>query len=96
MVTVSKALLSLALAEMLNLLTACENRQEAAGERKISKASEGTSAEGLVIMGLIALKNLRECQEHPDDPCPIRDRAQASPNRMKLDKSSSPSHGEGS
>ena len=95
MATVSKALLSLALAGTLNLLTACENRQETAAERKIPKASQGTSAEGLVIIGLFALKNLRECQEHPDAPCAFRDRAQASRNRMKVDKSSSPAHGEG-
>ena len=95
MVTVSKALLSLALAEILSLLTACENRQETGAEQKMSKASQGTSAEGLVIIGLFALKNLQECREHPDAPCAIRDRAQASRNRMKLDKSSSPSHGEG-
>jgi hypothetical protein len=95
MLTVSKALLSLALAEILNLLTACENRQEMVDERKISKASQGTSAEGLVIIGLFALKNLRECREHPDAPCAFRDWAQASRNLVKLDESSSPSHGEG-
>jgi hypothetical protein len=94
MVTVSKAL-SLALAEILNLLTACENRQETGAERKMSKAGQGTSAEGLVIIGLFALKNLRECQEQPDALCAFRDRAQASRNRMRLDKASSPSHGEG-
>ena len=95
METISKALLSLALAGTLNLLAACKNRPETVAEGKASKASQGTSAEGLVIIGLFALKNLRECREHPDPPCAIRDRAQASRNRMKLDKSSSPSHGEG-
>jgi hypothetical protein len=95
METISKALLSLALAGTLNLLAACKNRPETVAEGKASKASQGTSAEGIVIIGLSALKNLRECREHPDAPCAFRDRAQASRNRMKIDPSSSPAHGDG-
>jgi hypothetical protein len=54
MATVSQALSSLAVAGMLTLVTACENRPGPAAEdaSKTSNASQQNSAEGLVIVGL--------------------------------------------
>ncbi len=49
-------------------------------------------AEGLAIVGLYALKKLRECSEHPDDPCAFRYEAEASANRLKRDSPSSPAN----
>jgi hypothetical protein len=50
------------------------------------------SEEGLALVGVYALKKLRECSEHPDEPCAFRYEVEASVNRLKRDRSSSPAN----
>jgi hypothetical protein len=72
------------------LVTGCEKRPEAERLPRLAHAGQRSSAEGLALVGLYALKKLRECSEHPDDPCAFRYEAEASVNRLKHDNSSSP------
>jgi hypothetical protein len=74
MATVSQALSSLAVAGILSLTTACENRPapEVEDTSKISNASRQSSAEGLVIVGLLAMRKLRQCSENPQTPCAFK------------------------
>jgi len=58
----------------------------------MANADQQSSAEGLAIVGLYALKKLRECNDHPDAPCAFRNEAQGSGNRQKTDKSSAPTY----
>jgi hypothetical protein len=71
MATVSQALSSFAMAGILALVSGCANRPgpEAEGASKMSNASQQSSAEGLVIVGLLAMKSLRQCSENPQTPC---------------------------
>jgi len=88
-----QALLSLAVSTALSLLiTACENRPATDAARKMANADQQSSAEGLAIVGLYALKKLRECNDHPDAPCAFRNEAQGSGNRQKTDQSSAATH----
>ena len=83
---------SLALAMTFTLVTGCEKRPEAERLPKAGPAGQQSSSEGLAIVGLYALKKLRECSEHPDDSCAFRYEAEASVNRLKRDNSSSPAN----
>jgi hypothetical protein len=71
---VSQALSSFAVAGILTLITACENRPgtEAEGASKMSNGSQQSSAEGLVIVGLLAMRKLRQCSENPQTPCAFK------------------------
>ena len=60
---------SLALAMTFALVTGCEKRPEAKRLPRLAHAGQRSSAEGLAIVGLYAVKKLRGCSEHPDDPC---------------------------
>jgi len=70
MPTLLQVLSSLAVVGILTLVAACEIRPgpEAKDASKMSNASQG-SAEGLVIVGLLAMKKLRQCSENPHTPC---------------------------
>jgi hypothetical protein len=92
MTNMKQELSSLALAMTFTLVTGCEKRPEAEALPKMVNAGQRSSAEGLAIVGLYALKKLRECSEHPNDPCAFRYRAEASVNRLKRDRSSSPAN----
>ena len=81
-----------ALAMTFTLVTGCEKRPEAERLPRLAHAGQQSSAEGLAIVGLYALKKLRECSEHPDDPCAFRYEAEASANRLKRDSPSSPAN----
>jgi hypothetical protein len=74
MATVSQAVSSLAVAGILTLVTACENRPGPAAEdaSKMSNPSQQNSAEGLVIVGLLAMRKLRQCSENPQAPCAFK------------------------
>jgi hypothetical protein len=74
MATVSQALSSLAVAGILTLTTACENRPgpEAEDASKMSNASQQSSAEGLVLVGLRAMRKLRQCSENPQASCSFK------------------------
>jgi hypothetical protein len=61
-----QALLSLAVSTALSLLTACENRPAEDAPHQMANADQQSSAEGLAIVGLYALKKRRECNDHPD------------------------------
>jgi hypothetical protein len=65
--TISNAMLGLAVAGSLSVLSACESPQ---GQpvRKISNTDRQGSAEGLVIAGLLALKKCREWSEAHQAP----------------------------
>jgi hypothetical protein len=78
-----QALLSLAVSTALSLLTACENRPAEDTPHQMANADQQSSAEGLAIVGLYALKKLRECNDHPDAPCAFRNEAQGSGNQQK-------------
>jgi hypothetical protein len=66
--TISNAMLGLAVAGSLSVLSACESPQ---GQpvRKISNTDRQGSAEGLVIAGLLTLKKCREWSEAHQAPC---------------------------
>jgi hypothetical protein len=81
---------SLALA--MTFVTGCEKRPEAERLARLAHAGQRSSAEGLAIVGLYALKKLRECSEHPDDPCAFCYEGEASMNRLKRDRSCSPAN----
>jgi hypothetical protein len=83
---------SLALAMTFTVVTGCEKRQEAERPPRMANAGQQSSAEGLALVGLYTLKKLRECSEHPDDPCAFRYEVEASVNRLKHDRSSSPAN----
>jgi hypothetical protein len=75
MASLSRVLLGLAVAGNLSFQTACEahkSRPEAQTTRKLSNASQGNVAEGLVLLGLVATKKLHECNKNPQAPCPFR------------------------
>jgi hypothetical protein len=74
MASVSQALSSLAAAGILTLVTACENRSGSEPEdtSKMSNASQQSSAEGVVIVGLLAMKKLRQCSENPQAACAFK------------------------
>ena len=74
------------MAGVLTVLAACEKRPVPVATQKTTNTSQGGSAEGLVIVGLYALKKLRECSEQPEAPCVFRDEAQASGNRQRPEK----------
>jgi hypothetical protein len=48
----------------------------------MANADQQSSAEGLAIVGLYALKKLRECNDHPDAPCAFRNEARGSGNQQ--------------
>jgi hypothetical protein len=59
----------------LTLVAACENRPGPEAEEdtsKTSNASQENSAEGLVIVGLLAIRKLRQCSENPQTPCAFK------------------------
>jgi hypothetical protein len=80
MATVSQALSSLAVASILTLVTACENRPgpEPEDASKMPNASQQNSAEGLVIVGLLAMKKLRQCSENPQASCAFKSESPSS------------------
>ena len=92
MTNMKQELSSLALAMTFALVTGCEKRPEAERLPRLAHADQRSSAEGLAIVGLYALGKLRECSEHPDDPCAFRYEAEASANRLKRDSPSSPAN----
>ena len=55
---------SLALAMTFALVTGCEKRPEAERLPSMAHAGQRSSAEGLAIVGLDAVKKLWECSEH--------------------------------
>jgi hypothetical protein len=74
MPTGSQVISSLAVAGSLTLVIACENRPgpEAEDASKMSNVSQQSSAEGLVIVGLLAMRKLRQCSENPQTPCAFK------------------------
>ena len=92
MTNMKQELSSLALAMTFALVTGCEKRPEAEALPKMANADQRSSAEGLAIVGLYALKKLRECSQHPNASCAFRYDAEASVNRLKRDRSSSPTN----
>jgi hypothetical protein len=92
MTNMKQELSSLALAMTFTLVTGCEKRQEAERPPRLAHAGQRSSAEGLALVGGYALKKLRECSEHPDEPCAFRYEVEASVNRLKRDRSSSPAN----